>query len=237
METEVITRVQWGDAEELARKIGAIEEVAGGTVGPALQATLPAEATTEPPPAPRPKGLIDVGEAAGKHGEEVEVEIRGHCDVPVMGFAAAIGFESRDLKFLAVEWPAIWGIADGAEVLLAEARDRDDGNAGNAGPCVLLNIARFDIRSTAPGATGSDAGVLLAPVMLPQGSLLATLKFKILNTARVGRVIPLLNRSRLFGKPRVIAEFTTYDSSKPDQKAMGPSVEPELDGGRIVVTG
>jgi hypothetical protein len=155
----------------------------------------------------------------------------------VAGFACAIGFETRDLEFVRVDWPALWGIADGAEIIAADARDRDHPMAGNAGPHVVLNIARFDIRSTAPGATGPAAGVNLEPVVLPQGTLLATVVFKVAAAAKVGKALPLLNRSRLFGKPKVIAEFTTLDLSQPSHRTMDPAVEPELGDGQIIITG
>lgn len=232
----VILQVRAATDAELASRLAELRQLAGEATGdPAAGGVDPVPPTTAP--TPRPAGLIDVGEVAGKRGLEVSVEVRGHCDVAVMGVALAIGYQSQVLEFVGVDWPAIWGIADGAEVLLAEARDWDDPRAGNAGACVLLNIARFDIRSTAPGAVGPPAGVTLDPVQLAQGSLLASLKFKIRAQAKVGRVLPLLNRSRLFGRPKLITEFTTLDLSKPDHRAMGPSIEPELDDGAIVVAG
>lgn len=233
METEVIVTVQATNDVELARKVRAIRRIAAEPI------ELPAPAATEetaPPPAvaARPTGLIDVGEAAGKRGEDVRVQVRGHCDTPVMGFAITIGFESLDLQFQSVEWAPVWG--DRAEVLAADWRDRDHPAAGNAGPHVVLSIARFDIRSTEPGAVGADAGETLSPVQLVQGSLLATVIFRIRESTKVGKVLRLLNRTRLFGHPKVIAEFTTLDVSAPNHRAMGPSVEPELSDGAIVVT-
>lgn len=234
MEQDLILTVRAASDAELARKVRALRELAEATSDDPT-----AGGASQPPttPAPRPGGLIDVGEAAGKRGDEVAVEIRGHAEVSVMGFALAIGYESRDLAFKSVDWPALWGIAEGAEILSAEARDRHDPKAGNAGPCVVLNISRFDIRSTAPGATGPAAGVTLDPVILPQGTLLATLRFTVLPAAKPGTVVPLLNRTRKFGRPKVIAEFTTLDLSKPNHREMGPAVEPELAGGSVIVTG
>jgi hypothetical protein len=228
VEQTIILTVYGATDAELAEKLAALRRLAGDAA--------PAGGDG-PRPFPPQAGLIEVGDASGKRGATVAVEIRGHADIPVMGFAAAVGFEDRDLEFLGVDWPDVWGIADGAEVLLAEARTRGDRNVGNAGPCVLLNIARFDIRSDRPGATGPEAGVMLDPVNLPPGSLLATLRFKIAPTAKVGKELKLLNWSRAFGSPKLITEFTTLDLSQPSHRTMGPAVEPALEDGVIVVTG
>ena len=228
MEQTIILTVRAATDTELAEKLAALRLLAGeaGAAG-----------GDGPRPFPPQAGLIEVGDVSGKRGTTVAVEIRGHCDVPVMGFAAAVGFESRDLEFLGVDWPELWGIDEGAEVLLAEARDRGDRGVGNAGPCVLLNIARFDIRSDRPGATGPEAGVMLDPVILPRGSLLATLRFKIAGAAKVGKELKLLNWSRAFGSPKLITEYTTLDLSQPSHRTMGPAVEPALEDGVIEVTG
>jgi len=235
LEIELLLTVRAASDAELARKVRALRELAQEATEDPTAGGVDQPPT--PTPASRPGGLIEIGESAVKRGEAVAVEIRGHCDVAVMGFAAAIGYQSQELEFVRIDWPALWGIADGAEVLLAEARDWDDPRAGNAGACVLLNIARFDIRSTRPGATGPEAGTNLDPVILPQGSLLATLHFKVKATAKAGKVLRLLNWSRAFGRPKLITEYTTLDLSQPSHRTMGPSVEPELEDGAIVVTG
>lgn len=220
MENEVIFNVRAASEGEFARKVRALKRLAEETTE---DPSAGGEDQPLPPDAaPRPGGLIDVGEASGTRGMLVAVELRGHVDIPTMGFAAAIGFETRDLAFVGVKWPELWGAA---EVLAEGARDRDHPFSGNAGPHVVLNIARFKF---ALGAEGPEGGETLPPVMLAQGTLLATLVFKIQDAAKVGRALPLLNRSRLFGRPKVIAEFTRLD---------GPAVEPALEDGQVVVMG
>lgn len=211
---------------ELARKVRALRQLAEETTDDPTAGGADSASPTSP--SPRPGGLIDVGEASGKRGDEVTVEVRGHSDRHAMGFACAIGFETQDLEFVRAQFGEVWGSAEENEVLAADARDRNHRFAGNAGPHVVLSIARFDIESTEPGAVGADAGRTLPAVFVPQGTLLALVVFKIRAGATTGRAVPLLNRSRLFGKPKVIAEFMTES---------GPSVQPELADGAVIVTG
>lgn len=229
-------------ANEMARSLAPSAELSAG-LRKLLEATdclvraklLEREREDAPPAPPRPvpaaRGLIDVGDASGKRGDEVSVEVRGYCDIPVMGFAAAIGFESHHLQFLAASFGEAFA---GGEVLAADARDRDHPYVGHAGPHVALSVARFKIKSTDPAA--EDPGDMLPPVMLAQGTLLATIRFKIRDEAPVGKALPLLNRTFLFGKPRIVAEFMTLELGK-THRDMAPSVKPALDDGAVVVTG
>lgn len=219
MESEVIVNVQGTNVVEFGRKVAAIRRLAEETVEDPVN-VLGSDDPPDDPPAARPSGLIDVGETSGKRGEEVAVEIRGHADVPVMGVAMAIGFEPLELEFTHAAWGPLLG--EGHQIAAA-ARDRDHRSVGRAGPHVMLVM----VQSTKPGPVGST----LDPVLLPQGSLLVTLFFKITERARVGKSLPLLNRTMLFGEPRVMTMFAT------DHKKHRGGVMPELGDGAIVVTG
>jgi hypothetical protein len=225
----VLHEVKGNDYEEVARKMAAIDAVLlGDAPQPAPQAPQPTDPAPAPAPDPAPRGLIDVGVASGKRGDTVTVEVRGHAEVPVMGFAAAIGYESRDLGFVGAEFGPVWGGPDEHTVIADWARDSDHPMAGNAGAHVALNLARFVITSEDPEAVGEEAGKTFIPVFLNQGALLATLTFKITDKAKVGRALPLLNQSGLFGKPKITAIYTTLTR---------PAVVTDLDDGSIVVTG
>jgi hypothetical protein len=154
---------------------------------------------------------LNVGEASGRAGDTVEVEVRGGVTCDVSGFIIAVGHDNTQLKFLAAAPGPFVSDHAGEELLFRVTEHNADGYA------VIGAVFDFSVPLTVPS------------IPIPKETLLATLTYEIDFDALQGSV-PLLNRTRTFGDGNLVANVFSGD--------MGAfSVDPVLVDGVVTVTG
>ncbi len=154
------------------------------------------------------KELI-VGEATGRPGTTVEVQVFGGVSCEVTGFSLAIGHDLAALEFL-----------DGTPGPFLEAYLPDDlffqATGQTSGNDVYVVIfAVFDL----------SPPITVPPTTIEQGTVLATLRYAISPTAPPGAT-SLLNRTREYGDPNPVSNVY---SGKPGEAP----IEPELMDGAV----
>lgn len=190
----------------------------------------------EAPQAPEePAGWMKVGSVNAKAGDLVTVRLRGGANQPIMGFAAAIGYEENDLEYAGCTWAPEFGVEDEKAKAFDQAYGRGDAGMGNAGPYIHLTVARigFDLPiTTPPGEAPPDTpGEVLPPVEV--NGTLASLSFRVKRSTP--KRCPLLLEDNKFGLTKVQVEFMTPSTP---ENVNPPAITPDpMESGEVNVTG
>ena len=124
---------------------------------------------------------LAVGESAGAPGTIVEIEVQGDASCEVAGFSLAIGHDVDVLRFVDAE-PSEFVKGYAGDGLFFHTEGRND-----EGYAVIAAIFDFQFPFNLP------------PTPVPEGTVLATLRYEILSDAP-GGPSTLLNRALTFGE-------------------------------------
>lgn len=152
---------------------------------------------------------INVGRAEGVAGRSVEVEVTGVVSCEVTGFSFAVGHAGGILRFV--------GAAPGQFFVDHAGADLSFQGIGYNAEGYALIYCLFDISNP----------ITVPPTAIPQGTVLATLTYEILESAQEGET-PLLNRTRTYGSPNPISNIY---SGKPGDAP----IEPQLADGLVAI--
>jgi hypothetical protein len=153
--------------------------------------------------------VLEVGAGETASGERVRIPIRGKAACDVTGFSMAVGHDSSRLRLLAGEPSAFISGHAGEDLNFYLLQKNDEGY----GAIFVL----FDI--TFP--------ITVAPIPIPDQTLLATLEYEAIPGAPTGST-PLLNRHRTYGSPNLISNIFSAPPGK-------SPIEPTLIDGSVMV--
>ena len=152
---------------------------------------------------------LAVGDAAGRIGGEVVIEVTGFTGCCVSGLSLGIGHDNSKLRFVSGEaGPFLVGHAGGD--LQFQAR-------GNEEEGYVAIYAFFDI----------SFPITVDPIPIPDNTVLAVLRYEILPGAPLGETV-LVNSSRTFGSPNPVSNVY---SRRPGE----PPLDPSLPDGTITI--
>lgn len=225
---EVILRHDVGDLEGLGEYLNELDTFRA-TVDFLDEEEPPPQPSVPPPPPNEPWGVIDVTEAFGKPGDLVEVEITGGTSLKVHGFHMGINYESNALKVQSVVFGPFLHAVTTKETRLSSARIlvRGDPGVGNIGGG-LVNIGfQFLGINIADNIEDSEVTGFSDPVIIPPGTVLATMTIRIKTNAKKKKYL-LRNWTHRLGKPRIHTMYTT--------DLLKSGLKPELYDGSVTVT-
>ena len=153
---------------------------------------------------------IEVGSAAGAAGHRVEVSVTGAVSCEVTGFSFAVGHDSEVLRFVSAVPGQFLVDHAGADLSFQGIQHNAEG--------YMLAYCLFDISNP----------ITVPPTAIPEGTVLATLSYEVLENTPEGVVTLLLNRTRAYGSPNPISNIY---SGKPGEAP----IEPQLSDGQVTV--